>query len=647
MPVWVDGITTAKRFLSTMTQVLVVSNQDEDGTPILEKNWKLIYPDPGPYEGNTHDVEGITLQPTDENYDEYGARWPFNNWDETGDFAAYVNGELIDETEYNVDYTTNLLSLTSPVDEEDVVTIDVKIIDEAGMYGVLDDVDRRIILQTTTTPKETDGIGNYSYEPDRTVSSLTMYLEMEQPERVINPELGVPYYLSPHGYYVGTSHNVFYAQARIFDELNAEKDGPAPRQVDEATGEVLDYGAHVSEWAKLSWVQDWIDIRLDAVDDTPGTGDLSKGIIFYPTDIATADDDLPIYFWCVPDNDGFTLVVRGDRSLTGERSITAFLYVGVIDPLEEANIADIGGNFAISSSSSTVPAWASTPPTDSLSIDSVDANIGEGTLSDGMVYAYRLAYTTTGGESPPSDPEYFLLEEGEAPGDDGAMTVTFTTLPEEARSWRLYRYDTAVSEEAIPPEVQENIDGFTGYKLLYESFDMTQLSFLDDGSLSLSDQEPLPVGRPIQPVVRDPETGTIVSIRWPRSWGPNTATGVADIAMYKSRSGAYFQRHVALFQAMEPFSSVPDIGRQPSVWTEKYHVSPVYVAHPVEGVRGRLRWLLAVFNHAVIDGDELVLNLGEEDEERYRYFHVDAPFSFFQSSPSERHAIALKKFEKI
>lgn len=502
-------------------------------------------------------------------------------------------------------------------------------------------IEDRFILATTTSPQTSDQPSEYSYEPDRTVSTLTMYLEVRRPDRVINPDTGVPFYRSINGNLMGTRENVFYVEARLFDRLNETNDG-MQLPVYDTEGHIVDPGAHYSEWVKLSWARDWTERRKDELDSDPGTTQLQDGILLYPTDISIPGNVVTITYWCRSDNDGFVLVVEGDKALLQDDSLTSFLYVGRLDPMESTQVADIGGNFAITSGSSTVPAWISEPPKTPPSISEVTMERGTGTLQDDYIYSYVLTYTTDGGESVPSNPLYVAVPKEGTSGNANVSVTIALTVPQGATSWRLYRqkYRGAVNIAQFQSSFLNNMNL---YKLVVESFDPAATSIVDDGSWTEGQETPLPIGRPVTPVLRDTASGAIVSVRMPATWGPNTATGVTDIAVYKSRYGAYFQRHVAAFQAGEPYQTVATIGRQPSAWTGKFHVSPIYVAHPVEGWRGKLRWLLAVFDHGLIDGDELVVNKDQPDEERYRYFKITAPFSFFQSSPSERHSLALLK----
>ena len=628
----VSGVTRSRRILKDLARVLTTSNRDPNtGARLASKNWDIVYPSRTDKAGEKQ-VNSILLSSTDQTT--YRAPWPYSPWVDTEPVAVYVNGALVSDTLYNVDYQRGAVTFLSPLAPADEVRADFTYVSE-GFLEAFDAIEDRVILRTTTTPQPTDQTEEFSYEPDRTVSSITMYVEIRRDPFVINPDTGLPYYTNLDGVLVGTRENIYSIQFRVFDLLNDTGDGPKPPTYDES-GRLLDAGAHTSEWAKFAWALDWQELRRDEIDQTPGSLDLTKGVILWPVDVATSDGDMPIYFWCSVDNDGFVLVAQGDPAVAGDASLVSFVYVGRLDPMEGGGIADIGGNFALTSCSSTVPAWVSAPPKTPPTIAEISYASTGGSLAGNTTYVYRLTYTTDGGESPPSDAAFIPVPQ--SPSPTNAVDVTIQ-LPQGARGWRLYRYSKAGT---MSPDEARNVP-LSSFKLLIESFDVSVSIFRDDGSYTLGSESPFPQGRPVPAVVRDAASGAIVSVRHPSTWGPNTATGVTDIAVYKSRAGAYWQRHTAAFQSASAFMTVARDGRQPSAWTGKYHVSPIYVAHPIEGWRGQLRGILAVLRHGIVNGDELVLNMGKPDEKRYRYFAINAPFSLFQSSPSENFGIALLK----
>lgn len=89
-------------------------------------------------------------------------------------------------------------------------------------------------------------------------------------------------------------------------------------------------------------------------------------------------------------------------------------------------------------------------------------------------------------------------------------------------------------------------------------------------------------------------------------YGPNTSNSVTTIAMYRTYGGLLWQSHYAsLLQDDPDGDSKKSELYQPSAWTGKFHLSPIYVYHPTEGKRGFLKGTLAVHKQGILHLDEL------------------------------------------
>ncbi len=146
-------------------------------------------------------------------------------------------------------------------------------------------------------------------------------------------------------------------------------------------------------------------------------------------------------------------------------------------------------------------------------------------------------------------------------------------------------------------------------------------------------------------VTRDPLYGNIIDIKYSDFWGEYTATGVSDISMYKTRNDTFYQRHYVSF-----ITTSEDMDKDrfnPSRWTNKFHLSPAYVVHGYDGYRGWLTDVVVVDNTSIIHLDKLVINKGsvdpEKPEETYRYFKINAPFSFLTNTPNFHCGIGIKE----
>lgn len=142
-------------------------------------------------------------------------------------------------------------------------------------------------------------------------------------------------------------------------------------------------------------------------------------------------------------------------------------------------------------------------------------------------------------------------------------------------------------------------------------------------------------------------------------FGEYTSVGNNTIQMLRTKSGIEFQRHYPAFitQAPKPGKAYVDPvlgdtgleleqqGFQQSRWTQKYHLSPVYIVHPYEGYRGKLDGVVAVTKHNILHLDELIIDVEGKPwkQEVYRYFDIDTPQNFMNLSPNQDMGVAVLK----
>lgn len=124
-------------------------------------------------------------------------------------------------------------------------------------------------------------------------------------------------------------------------------------------------------------------------------------------------------------------------------------------------------------------------------------------------------------------------------------------------------------------------------------------------------------------------------------FGLNTGTGVTDIVMVGTRTGAPYQRHNPAFHTANPFMDKNFISS--SAWTHKYHASDITVVHAYDRERGKLKNVLAMDKSAVFHQDELVMDKGKETEKTYKFFNINAPYSLFENSANVLYGLALRK----
>lgn len=89
-------------------------------------------------------------------------------------------------------------------------------------------------------------------------------------------------------------------------------------------------------------------------------------------------------------------------------------------------------------------------------------------------------------------------------------------------------------------------------------------------------------------------------------YGEQTSDGVTSISMYRTYGGLLWQNHYAsvIYDDPQGESRKSEL-YQPSSWTGKFHLSPVYVYHTTDGKRGFLRETLAVNKQGILHLDEL------------------------------------------
>lgn len=709
---WVEGLTRSNRILRDLAFVACAANKDQNGDLLLGKNWQLVFPDPTPLAGEKPAL-GVRLYPVDTSYLTYRARYPYRRWVSTAAVTVYLNGGAVDPSLYSVNHADGSITFNTPNAATDVVTADFTYVSD-GLVEALDTVADRVILKTTTTPVDVAGSGGeYVFDPDAGTTQLTMYLEMKKPERLVNPETGLESYRSVTGVLLTTDLNHHYVLVRLSDGWD-----PVAQRFPDA--------AHVTDWAKLAWYRDWVEVAKDEIDADPGTLELSEGMLLQQTKISGLHGEVPIQFWAQVDNDHWAMMIMGDPSLSYADYLAGFAYFGRLDSFDEAP-ADVAGNFAMTVSSSTIPAYLGTPPsgkptvgvnsaTESAQLSGMTAynlahpvhvvdgrpqitvissdglttyslgtdyeliaqgttpnkairRIASGAIPDGaqvtIQYLWRgfaiqesgrggalpdyhwIAYVVTyltaaGDESPPSEPLYGWFDAPTNYGQnaDPLWTLGFSiTFPSDAVGYRVYRAVHYDHGYGFSPSAWANAMG--NYRLVAESTSSLISQFTDDGSLTTGTEQPALQGRPVRGVVRDPSSGAVVSVRFSTRWGEQTATGVTDIALYKTKSGMYYQRHY--LSLVSPDETLPKDAFQPSSWTGKVHLSPMYVIHGYDGYRGMLKDVLACDPSSLVHLDELIVDKDKPTQKTYKFFRLNAPYHCLSSTSAPYYGVAIRK----
>lgn len=716
---WTEAISRSSTILRDIAHILTHANKLVDNVTVdPAKNWQIVFPSPIEY--------GVFIDVADERHvgvaDVTLTHAPLTDQEPIVVRHCVSNGSggftvntLTETTQYTVDYALGKINVLVAVAPADEIAVDYSWV-QADADNALAHATDRVVLKATTSTSAVPEIDPTYGSGGTSVAKISAYLEIKMPRNLINPETNTADYKDLSGLLRGTDRNRHYLQMRIFD------------QWDPVTKDVKS-GAVVSEWAKLAWFRDFREIlSTDAQGLPPAT---TAKPFFTQTRIAVNLADMPIQLWIRSDNDRVTGVISGDPSIDPDNGIVSFFYLGQIDPVEDTQ-ADVIGNFALVTSSSTLPTAAANAPTAKPIMTFVDATTSTTPIPGTTSPGYVLSYTTDDGESPASFPYMH-----EFSGTDRRFSIRLRAsgIPAEARSIRLYRntaqkividktlekidnysilsglteytfpntlttYDgiwrvvvqregkTANSWGVLVPtwgpdyvlptggylitpsqitvSVSEinavpTVSGFTGrfrvlvttkiqdptvrygdgssWELIFETTD-TSTEFMTDVGLTGDPAfKPYLEGRPNPGVKRDTQ-GRVVGSYFPTRWGPNTATGVLDIAMLKTKSGAPIQKHHASFVSMG--KSVEITALNPSSWTGKVHLSPIWVVHPYDGYRGKLRDVLVVPRKNLVHLDELIVDKTLPTEKHYKFFRVSAPYSIFNSAPYQQVGVAIR-----
>ena len=415
---------------------------------------------------------------------------------------------------------------------------------------------------------------------------------------------------------VENHHHIFI---RIFDKLNENGDGPAKRSSD----------SHVSEWSKLSWYKDFEEIAVDELDEDPGTDDISKGVVNLPTVTPGLNGSTRIQFWVNTSNDTVSLVVMGNPSLEfgSNKHISSFAYIGRVKSFENS-INDTAGNFALATSSTTVPCLSQTNTrikTDEIKIATLEDGIKVLTAySEGNEYVFNIDGT--------NDFNYELTPKVIIFPQDSDGNPDFGTAGE---------LDNKNYEIALP-----NILGVDKMKItLIEGKYLVPVgSYI--GVTYYTNKDIIETSKG---ALRD-GLGNMVEINLPETYGINTATGVTDISMLHTRSKAFFQQHHLMFTTTNEYMKKEQYGK--SAYTSEYYADRAKITHGNDGPRGMLKNILIIDTSSLVALDELVINRDhlkeiDEPEETFVYFPISAPYSPLTSGPNSMYGIAIKKDEKL
>lgn len=114
-------------------------------------------------------------------------------------------------------------------------------------------------------------------------------------------------------------------------------------------------------------------------------------------------------------------------------------------------------------------------------------------------------------------------------------------------------------------------------------------------------------------------------------YGSNTSNGNSSVLLQQSVGGAMYQKHYLAFITHDVDIDTSRESRfNPSVYSGKYHISPMYIVHPSDGYVGRLDEVYAIHPKNISQLDELEVEERSENEhvgtgdgikKRFHLFH--------------------------
>lgn len=419
-------------------------------------------------------------------------------------------------------------------------------------------------------------------------------------------------------------YNNHHILVRMFDKIKDDFSGPKENTVDERTNEVIQLNSHVSEWSKLSWYQDFEEVMVDALDGDVGTTDITNGIVYLPVETPGLNGDTRIRFWINCNNDRASMVIMGNPSLDfgKNRHLISAAYLGQIESFDNS-INDTAGNFALMTSSSTVPC-ASKPKIKRVTMsDTKEVGVGTGTdtifppitLDGNKLFEAQSNFVVTIEETSGT---VRTLRNGDTSGAAGNGNSGGAAFKVEISG------DKKVATLTVftPPVVGARVS--LTYDYYVKKVEM------------------------IEGVKRD-YFGNVINTVYPDTYGKNTATGVVDVSMLHTRSKAFFQKHHLMFTTTEEYMTKEMYGK--SAYTGEYYADRVKITHGNDGPRGMLSDCLAVDTSSLYAFDELIVNRDflkdkNKPEETYIFFPITAPYSPFSGSPNATYGFAIKKAVK-
>lgn len=139
-------------------------------------------------------------------------------------------------------------------------------------------------------------------------------------------------------------------------------------------------------------------------------------------------------------------------------------------------------------------------------------------------------------------------------------------------------------------------------------------------------------------------TGAVLTVNGKQlDYGSNVSNGLNGIQLQQTIGGSSFQKHYLAFTTHDAAADIsPESRFNPSVYSNKYHISPIYVVHADDGYVGMLDEVYAVHPRNISQMDELEVRetasneyMGEWGSNLNRTYHL-------RHTPDPTKTLALK-----
>ncbi|MCX7610400.1 MAG: hypothetical protein N2043_02280 [Ignavibacterium sp.] len=634
---WVEGTSNHKRILNDLAKMFCTSNKDEFGKIIKNKNWELVFPSTKRYK----DVTEVILENTDQTGQtkiQYQAPKNLRRWSDLHLVVVYEDNENNDavrlpSTEYTVDYENGIVTFNKP--RKRTIRADFTYIyEEKDIYQVINSIQNRVVIRTRIPAQSVESADDpFGNDVDQHAQELVMYLEFYQPPFMHNPQKRIK---DPTSYKVTWTDssgktqkftgpfvdgleiekdekgnpipNYHYILVRYFDRWDPKKLEPGDEVIDYLTCAVIDKRTN----NLIFLANDDVFSRKVQIDNN---GTLLEKILY----VNPEDGRIGEY-----------KVINGKETFV---EFNKYIDYNTKEEIELVVDPESGKRLFYGGHISPWYKWSWYRDFEEVLNDMFDTDASENDITDGVSFKFI--------QTPGLDKQVIPIRfHGSVDNKKAAIVLQGDPSLNYNNYLISFGYFGAIESyyETFYTAKQE-IDPITGMPICIPVENKQYYSNDTAGNFLVTVGSSTPWM--ITKIERDPITNTVLKMEFDQSWGVNTADGATDFSMFKTRSGLFFQKHHPAFVTPEQFLEKEFFN--PSRWTGAYNLSQVHVIHGHDGYRGLLRNVVVVDDAALDHENELIVKEKQADQKVYKFFAVNAPYSFIRNSSNVNYGIAILK----